>query len=156
MLQAAARRGHCDELAVIPVTALHARLAEFAGHRLTLHCEPLPNVHLPPPLRGLTIWVPGDANVRPVVYLRGPDCQRLLDADRGPVKPLGAAFLFAAHEATHVRTRSQNEALVECRASRTVGQLIREWRLSFARSAAVERAAQYAHEHLSYLYRKDC
>jgi hypothetical protein len=141
---------------VIPVAALHARLVEFAGHRLTLHCEPLPNQHLPPPLRGLTLWVPGDASVRPVVYLRGPDCQRMLDADSGSVKKLGAAFLFAAHEATHVRTRSQDEARVECQASRTVGQLIREWRLPFGRSAEVASAAQYAHEHLSYLYRKDC
>ena len=141
---------------MIPVAALHARMAEFAGHRFVLHCEPMPNIHLAPPLRGLTFWRPGDPDFRPIVYLRGPDCTRMLDAAHGPVRPLGAAFMYAAHEATHVRTRSQDEALVECRASRTVGQLIREWRLPFARSAAVVRAARYAHDHLSYLYRKDC
>jgi hypothetical protein len=141
---------------VIHVSALHARMVEFAGHRLTLHCEPIPNIHLPDPARGFTIWVRGDPSFRPVVYLRGPDCQRMLDAAHGPAKALGAAFLYAAHEATHVRTRSQDEARVECQASRTVGQFIREWRLPFSRSAAVARAAHYAHERLSYLYRKDC
>jgi hypothetical protein len=141
---------------VIPVAALHTRMAEFAGHRFVLHCEPMPNIHLPPPLRGLTFWLRDDPDARPVVYLRGPDCQRMLDAENGPVKALGAAFMYAAHEATHVRTRSQDEGRVECRASRSVGQLVREWRLPFARSGALVRAARYAHDHLSYLYRRDC